>query len=286
MARGVFLGWPNRLTDAGAAITGGAWLAGLPVTHLLDRTPTVIARSSNLLSASTQFDLTLPLARVLTSFALVNHNLSQGATWRIRLGTALGLSDIYDSGSLPVWRLNFDSDGLEWEADSWWLGDYDDDYVGHPFAAIYLAAGTPSARFCRVEILDPTNPAGYIQIGRFFAGSGINPVFGMAYGASDAWENSSIAESAIGGSEYFDERRSARVARFTLNGIDQDDGFRMHYEMQRRLGTTGEVLYIPDQNDMTACQLTGFVGRMRQLSAIEYPYYQLRSVAFELKEVL
>jgi hypothetical protein len=115
----IYIGWPNRMTDAGAALSGGSWLAALPLSNLLNRTPTVIARSTNLLAASTQFDLTLPAARVLRSFALTNHNLSLSASWRVTLGTALGGSDIYSSGWLPVWRLNFDNDLLEWESASW-----------------------------------------------------------------------------------------------------------------------------------------------------------------------
>ena len=279
----VFLGWPNRMTDDGAALSGGSWLTALPLNNLLDRTPSVIARSSNLLAASTQFDLTLPNARVMKSFSLVNHNLTQGAMWRIKVGTALGASDQYDSGWLPVWNLNFDNNLLEWESPSWWAGSYDDDFIGHPFAAIHLAPLNPAGAFLRIEISDTSNPAGYVQIGRLFAGGGISPAYGMGYGMSDSWEDSSVIESSIGGSEYFDERRRGRVVRFELPLIEHSE-FRQFYELQRRLGTTGEVLYLPDDSDMTACQLTGFVGRVRQLSAIEYPHF--RKQAFELKELL
>lgn len=282
----VYLGWPNRLTDSGATLTGGSWLAALPLSNVLDRCPSVIARSSDADTASTQFDLTLATERVLRSFALVNHTLSQNATWRIKLGTSLGASDVFDSGALPVWRLNFNNDLLEWESDGWWEGSYDDDFVGHPFAAIYLAPQELSARYLRIEINDTANPAGYIQIGRLFAGGGISPEYGMAYGASDQWEDSSVIEASIGGSEYFDARRRCRVARFAIEAINQTTEFRQFYEMQRRLGTTGEVLYLPNDSDLSASQLTGFVGRLRQLSAIEYPFYLHRRCGFEVKELL
>lgn len=286
MASKVFLGWPNQLAGQGVTLSGGSWLSDLPLNNILDRTPTVIARSSDLLSASTQFDMTLPSTKVLKSFALVNHNLSLSAVWRIRLGSTLGASDVYDSGVLPVWSMNFDSDLLEWESDSWWEGDYDDDYIGHPFAAIHLATSSPAAQYMRIEIIDPSNTHGYIQIGRAFAGSGITPNVGMAFGMSDSWENESIAETSIGGSEYFDERRSFRVAKFTIDAIDQDTEFKYFYELHRRLGTTGEILFLPDYTDIAACQMTGFVGRLRQLASFEYPFYKLRSLGFEIKELL
>lgn len=283
----IYLGWPNRMTDTGAALSGGSWLAALPRDNLLDRTPTVVARSTSLSTAHTQFDLTLPTSRVLKAFALVNHNLSQSALWRVSVGSTLGASDAHSSGWLPVWRLSFDNDLLEWESDGWWAGSYDDDFVGHPFAAIHLASGSPAGRYLRIEIDDASNADGYVQIGRLFAAGGISPEYNMIYGMSDAWECPSLADAAIGGSEYFDERRSARVARFELPAIDQTTSeFRQFYEMHRRLGTTGEVLYLPDDADMEACQLTGFVGRLRQLSPIEYPFINRRKLGFEVKELL
>lgn len=286
MAGKIYLGWPNRLADASVSISGGSWLAALPLSNLLVRTPTVIARSTSLSTAHTQFDISLPTTRVLKSFALVNHNLSVSATWRITLGSTLGASDVYDSGALPAWSLNFDNDLLEWESSSWWEGSLDDDYVGHPFSAIHLAATSPAAKYCRIVITDASNPAGYVQLGRVFLGGGISLTLGMMYGMSDAWESNSVVETAVGGSEYFDSRRSARVARFELEGIDQSTEFRQIYEMHRRLGTTGELLYIPDDADVAQTQLTGFVGRMRQLNAIEYPFYSFRKAGYELKELL
>ena len=280
----VYLGWPNRMDEA--TVSGGDWLTALPLAHLLDRTPTVIARSTDCEAVSTQFDLTLPAARSLRAFALVNHNLSTSAMFRVSLGSTLGGSEVLSSGWQPVWRINFDTDLLEWESDGWWDGDYDDDFVGHPFAALYLAPATVSARYVRIEIADADNPDGYIQLGRVFLGGGISPVYGITYGMSDQWEDTSTAEAALGGSEYFDVRRRCRVARFELPYLHQDSEFRQFHEMQRRLGTTGELLYLPDTQNLSESQLTGFVGRMRQLSAIEYPYYKARKLGFEVKEIL
>ena len=282
----VFIGWPNRLTDSGAALSGGDWAPTLPLSNILNRTPSVIARSVDLDEASTQFDLTLPADRVLKAFALTNHNLTISATWRLSVGTTLGGADQYDSGWLPAWMLNFDDGLLEWESPSWWPGSYDDDYIGHPFASIHVANGNPAGRYLRVEISDPSNPEGYVQLGRLFAGSGIEPAYNMTYAFSQGWVDTSTSEAAIGGSEYYDERRRYRQVAFELPWIDQTTEFRQHYEMQRRLGTTGECLYLPDIADMAACQLTGFVGRMEQLSPIEYPFFRKRRIAYKMRETL
>lgn len=279
----LYLGWPNRVT-AGVSVSGGSWLSALPAANVLDREMTKVARSVSL--ASTYIDVDFGTSRTLRAFALCNHNLSRSATWRVQLGSALGLADVFDSGEVAVWLLNFDTANLEWQDANWWAGNYDDDVVGHPFASIYLAPADKSARYIRITIDDVHNPKGYVQLGRIFAGDGVQPKYNMSYGMGDAWESLSQVEATPGGTEYFDERRACRVSQFTLDHLDQQTEFRTFYEMQRRLGTTGEVLYIPDAYDMAATQLTGFLGRMRTLSPIEYPYFNSRKAAFELKELL
>lgn len=280
----IYLGWPNRATGGQATVSGGDWLTARPASALLTREMTDIARSRNL--ANTFVDIDFGTTRTLRAFALCNHNLSRGATWRITLGSAAGQADVFDSGEQLVWRIGFDTGALEWEDNNWWAGNYDDEAVGHPFAAIYLAELNHSARHLRITLSDPYNPAGYVQLGRVFAGLGTQPRYNMSYGMGDTWETLSQVETSLGGTDFFDERRSYRVAQFTLDHLDQQTEFRTFYEMQRRQGVTGEVLYIPDSDDMVASQLTGFVGRMRKLAPFEYPIFNTRKIAFEMKELI
>jgi hypothetical protein len=52
------------------------------------------------------------------------------------------------------------------------------------------------------------------------------------------------------------------------------------------VGTLDEVLYVPDPADAAHSQRYGFLGHLRQLSPIEYPFVLKRSIAFELGEKL
>lgn len=280
----MYLGWPNRATLGQATVSGGDWLPARPATALLSREMTNVARSAGL--ANTYVDFDLGTARTLRAFAICNHNLTRAATWRITLGNAPGESDVFDSGDQLVWRINFDTGELEWEDNNWWAGNYDDENVGHPFASIFMAPADVSARFMRITLVDPYNAAGHVQLGRVFAGLGVQPRYNMSYGMGDSWETLSQVETSLGGTDFFDERRSYRVAQFTLDHLDQQTEFKQFYEMQRRQGITGEVLYIPDGADMAASQLTGFVGRMRKLAPFEYPFCNTRKLAFEIKEII
>lgn len=245
---------------------------------------TDVARSDGLSDVRLDFDF--GTSRTVRVFALANHNCSRTAVWRIQLGNTPGASDIYDSGDQLIWRISFDTGVLEWEDANWWAGNYDDENIGGPFAAIFAAAADYSARYMRITITDTFNAAGYVQLGRVFAGIGINPKYNKSYGEGDSWESLSQVETTPGGTDYFDERRSYRIAQFVLDHIDQQTEFRLFYEMQRRLGPTGEVLYIPDISDMVDAQLRGFIGRMRKLAPYEYPIFNNRKGAFEIKEVI
>jgi hypothetical protein len=279
-----FLGWPNRIDDA--TLTGGSWDADLPLANLKTRQITKVARTADDATASTKFLADLGEARSLLAFALVNHNLSSAAQWRVLLGTTSGASDVYAGSWVNAWRLTFDTDMLEWGDSGWWEGTTDDDAIGAPFAAIHVMAGFLTARYVTIEISDTSNPDTYVQIGRVFIGGGYWPTVNASHdGYSENWEDLSAITAADSGTEFYDERRRGRVVRFTLPYVSHADAATL-YEMQRRLGTTGEVLWIPDVADAEAQQRYGFLGRLRQLSAIEYPWISARRAAFEIKEIL
>ena len=55
--------------------------------------------------------------------------------------------------------------------------------------------------------------------------------------------------------------------------------------MMRTMGRIDEVLYVPDIDDMAYSQRFGFLGVMRELSTLEYPFYNKRSLAVALEEI-
>lgn len=78
----ITLGWNNR-TDSGT-LSGGSWLATLPLTNLQNRQVQRVARSSSAAVASTQFQIDLGQARSIGVAALVVHNISVSGLVRIK----------------------------------------------------------------------------------------------------------------------------------------------------------------------------------------------------------
>ena len=281
MSNNILLSYPNRANAA--AITGGSWLAGLPASNLANREMWRVARSTNTLAASTKINVDIGASKLLRAFALANHNLSAAATWRVTLGTTAGASNVYDSGFVNVWRMTFDN-LVEWESVSWWTGVAGDEYLRSPFAAMHAAPDSYSARYLTVEISDEANVDGYVQIGRLFAGGALQPTYNPVYGLQDGIKDLSTTDAAESGAFWGTERRRMRYTSLVLGWVTPTEAQYIQ-EMQRSLGTLGEVLYIPYPADMGESQRWGYIGRMSELSPIEYPYYRMRSLPIKLEEI-
>jgi hypothetical protein len=279
----LLIGWPNRI-DA-STLSGGTWSTSLPLNNIKSQELALVARSTAATTASTQFIADLGTTRSLRAFALVNHNLSQNATWKVSLGTTSGGAEVYAGSFQAVWALTFAEGGIEWEANNWWGAGVGDGYTGHPFIAPYLLPASYDARYVKVEIDDTTNSAGYVQIGRAFIGGGFVPAYNASYGLQDAWTDLSTAQRSDSGAVFSTKRRRARQTRFALNYTSLDEGAIL-YEIVRRQGTVYDVLYLPNVSDYQAAQRYGYLGLLRELSALEYPYPNARAMAFAVEEML
>lgn len=193
----------------------------------------------------------------------------------------------YDSGWNDVWPVVYPWGTLEWEDDNWWTGKYTlEETKGYTAELIHLLPAGKTLRYWRVELSDPSNPDGYIEAGRLFIGPVWQPKFNMSYGASLAWETKTGIDEAVGGSEYFRTSTPYRVGKFTLNHMNQDEAFSRAFELMRQAGIDREVLFIFDPDDTVHALRRRFLGRLRTLSAIDFPYYNTNSAAFEVKELL
>lgn len=274
----------------GATLSGGAWATGLPLSNLKDRRIARLARSAAPDPSSTTFDIDFGEVRLLRVFGLVGHNFTTGARYRIQFSNTPGFgasSILEDTGEREVWPIVYPAGSLPWGSPSWWTGRYSDaDIAGYNASVVCTLETAVAARYVRVSILDQTNPAGYVQIGRVFAANGWQPVRNIVYGASLGWENRTTVQEADSGAEYFDIRRSARVARFGLEAMTEAEAMTYAFEIQRTMGVSGELLFIWDPDDTAHALRRQFLCRLRTLSPIENPGPNRWRSPFEVKELL
>lgn len=280
------IGFPNRIDLS--SISGGSWLAARPLSKLKNRQIGDVARSTNLALASTKFDINLNAQRNVRVVDLRNHNFSLSAKYRITASNAADFAALkYDSGWSDAWPVVYPSGSLEWEDDNWWSGKYTDEQrVGYVAAVTHLLPSNVLAQYWRVEIDDAVNPDGYVQLGRVFIGPVWQPTHNMSYGASIGWETTTEVQEAWSGSEYFDAKTPFRVARFAIDWMDEDEGMSSSFELTRQAGVDKEVMWIHDPTDTVHALRRRFLGRLRQLSPIEFPYANVTKNAFEIKELL
>ncbi len=282
----ILIGYGN-MADA-ATLSGGSWSVGLPLSNLQSREPGSLARSSNLLLASTRFDIDLGAEVNLKVLALSNHNLSLTARLRLTGGDSAGFSvPVYDTGWQDVWPSLWTPEELEWEADNFWDGK---------FTASDIAAWTPStkaiyldgayARYWRVEIDDTANSDGYVQAQRLFLTDKWQPGNNFSYGAALGFESRTTVEESKGGAEYFDRQQGVRTFTFDLRAMTDDEAFGRALDLQRRMDVHGEVLVIPDPNDQLHALRRVFLGRLKALNPLEQVAHNLHSTSFSVKELL
>jgi hypothetical protein len=280
------IAYPNRIDEC--TLSGGSWTAAYPLDLLKDRVIKRAARSQDLLAASTQLVVALTKSRLLRVIAIANHNLALDSTYRIRMYADAGLTELlHDTGVQQVWPAIYPTDTLEWEYDNFWEGTLqEEERQGFTWNLIHVLEQSTAARYLKVELVDPNNPDGYVQLGRMFLADEWQPAINMELGASITYESRSEIDEAVSGTEYYEEREAPRVAQFTLGMMSEDEAMARALDMQRVVGTTREVLYMYNKDDTTHRLRRAFLGRLRRLSPVEQPYLQHFRAGFEIKELL
>lgn len=283
----VILAYGNRIDEA--TLTGGSWLASLSLNNLKDRRLGLVARSNGIAPSSTQFDIDFGGSRLLRVVALVRHNFSLDALYRIRLSAVSDFStSTYDSGWLEAWPVIYPAGSLPWGSPSFWSGrpsaEEVDGYVNRTLSLVLPS--TTVARYVRVEINDGGNAAGFVELGRVFAADGWQPVRNMVYGASLAWEDKSDVQEALSLAETFGEKPAYRVARVSFEGMTENEAMSAAYEITRQVGVTKEVFFVWNPDDTTNRLRRQFLARLRALSAFENPGPDRWRTPFEVKELL
>lgn len=286
MSKSIILCYPNRIAEA--VLSGGAWAPTLPLSNAQDPLIGVRCRSADLLPASTQIVIDLQRLRPARALALIDHNLSLTARYRLTASAAADFSaPVLAMGWQPVWDIVFPYGTVAWEDEHFWTGrPVEEDLAGYRLDLVAPLDAVALARYWRIEIEDPDNAAGFVEFGRIFIGDGWQPARNMSYGSSIAYQPRTDVAEALSGAETFDVRAPRRIQRCQLDWLGGEEAMAKAVEMQRRVGIHAEVLYIHDAADRVNMHRRSFLGRLRQLSPIEHPYYDTHRLAVEIQEIL
>ncbi|MFN3858106.1 MAG: hypothetical protein ACK4RV_10170 [Caulobacter sp.] len=272
-----------------ATLSGGSWQASLPLDNIKDRRLGRVARTTSAASGNSKFDADFGANRLFRVIALVGHNISVDGQYRIRLGAdPTFASTVHDSGWADVWPIVYPFGQVPWGSPNWWSGRFTEDQIdAYPKVLVHILSAALNAQYMRVEIDDEGNEAAFVQVGRLFAADGWQPEYNASYeGASLGWIDRTYVQEALSGAEVFDARTMPRKVRVEFPVMPQDEAMAQAFEIQRAMGTSGEVLFVWDPDDTVHAVRRQIFGRLRTLSDIENPGPDRWRAPFEIKELL
>jgi hypothetical protein len=280
------VGWPRWTSKV--TLTGGSWNATYPRENMKSLPLARVARSADATLASTQVIGTLDKDRGVRLFALVRHNLSLAARYRLRLyQDAARTILLLDTGWVDVWPEVYPADQLEWEDDQWWTGKYSEDEIaGYTWTRPIWLGQLYLARAFHLEIDDTTNADGFVQLGLLEVAQGYQVRLNVRYGYQEGWRPRSPAVEALGGARYFDQRDKPRVARGEIKYLPRDEVMARWFEIVRQQDVVEPMLWFPFPEEEVHWLRTAMLARLTDPGLLTYSVHARGDVAFSLEEVL
>lgn len=263
--------WPDETLNSAVTFSGGSWLSTLPLTNLQNHLLSKVCQSTNATSEYTQFVNTYSAAINVDVIHIPNHNISLAGTIRVRGYSNSGLTTlVYDTGTQYVWPQTFTATMVTEWPNNW----------------TFVLPTRQTARYWKVEIVDTTNPAGFILLGRCVLGTiSLNPNVGIPEGAELGYESRTTVVESLGGVPWYNRMALPRrcfIGTFPrLTATEKQKAL----IMQKTMDTSGELLFVRNKNDnATDMLLNAFLCVPRKVSPLSLAYLSASEMAVEFAE--
>lgn len=225
--------------NGGATTTGTAGAAGTP--------PGAFSNTTLFLTGSAAY----PTFRAVRSVKIVAGVQTMATMQAAAVGLGPNVYDstalaafpvIYPTGSFPAGDAHLVTGILS--AEDWLDAD------GHDFTFTHVAPSAQTARYWKVEIVDPANVAGYVSLGRLVIAGGIQPTAGgPAYGAALGLTSATTRAATDAAVAHFNPKRRRRTFSGTIKDLTETEALTAWFEMLRRVGRTKQVFLVTDAAD-------------------------------------
>lgn len=235
-----------------------ALVSTLPAAHLKTTDRAAVARSTSTASQTLTGNFTATGA--VSCVVLWRHNLTDAATWKVELFTAVnqGGTKVYDSG---------DVDALTAPAIGYWVAA-SPGVALEPAQYSVLYFGSVNARSFRITLDDAANPDGYVQACRLMMGAYWEPSQNPDRGPELQWLDASSQWRSGGGTLRTDPRCQYRQLTLDFSVLSLADMADLQY-LIARVGLRSEVWVsvLPgwgalDSSYLRAEVLQSFVGKL------------------------
>lgn len=178
----------------------------------------------------------------------------------------------YDSGWVDAWP-------AEWVSST-----TAEQRAGARSVALHLPASPQSWQHWRLDLRDLTRS--HVDLGRVFMGSVWTPTHGLVYGGHLGYQSRASTVETDSGAEYHVTRPNPRVLSGTLEAVTDPEALDQVLEMQRQLGTTGELLVMLRPSHRARQPVFTWLGRQHTLQPVVPSGYRRWSVPIDIRESL
>ncbi len=232
----------------------------------------------------------LPEARVVANDGFVlQGNFSSDAVIKISLypGAVQAGETILDTEPEGVWKLIPWEDFLPWGSFEWGASQFTRQLGVDPQFTQAFTANNDGDMYQSgvIEVYDAANPAGFIDVNRFFLGAWIQPQRGASFGATVKNVDDSELEPDDGAGLKGFEREKYRKVTFDLNGLKNAD-FSALWAGFNYCGKTKEI-YVDVRPNQIGTQKTIWALRGHFVSEPEFNKATVNHfrTRFEIREV-
>lgn len=175
----------------------------------------------------------------------------------------------------------------DWDAGTWWDRKYAaEDIEGYPWNAPMFIPGGLSCTAFEVELVDPTNPAGFLQVGLCEVAAALDLPLSVGFGAQVGFASRTGVAEADGGVEYFERRDKPRTFSGTVAAVARTMALSKFYELQRLHDVDVPFFWWPSREVARDALRTAFLARMAQLDPLTQAYTAHDQISLNLKELL
>lgn len=284
----MLFGWP--LVSDTASWSGGSWESALPASNVTHTLLARVARSTDESTPSTQLVCAFAAPQGVSVVALVRHNLSADAEWRVSASATSDFASLtYTSGWRDVWPEQWAPNALPAghpNAATRRLTDADIAALDPRRDAVHVVEPEHVARYWRIELRDEANPDGFVQIGRAIIAPRYAPSLNFSVGAEFGLNDDTQLGTSLSGVRYYDVRPKGRSFAFSLTNLRESEALSVARDMAEALGRAAQVYVVQAPADAYNLQRRSFLATVRQPSAVTIHAAGYASIPFVLDEVL
>ena len=268
----------------------GDEVAGYGVAQLQNDILSKPWRSATLDPEDTRFRVTLPQLRLVNSLWLVWHNLTRDGQVRLRLyrNDSGEQQLVYDSGFQSWLSEVYDEELVDWDGGNWHDRTYTDEELDStPLYDPFYIAGSLYTDEIIIDIYDPLNPAGYVEVGFMPIEEAIEIPVNPTYGATSGFNVRTTMEEAEGGYEDFDPLDKPRYFDGEIEYMETIAAKGIFYEMQRQLDIHRCMTFWLDRDDTQNRLRDAWLARQdKSMAPIQYKTFDSAGIRIKLKEVI